>query len=169
MGKGSLRLTEEQLREFLDRGLRASRAAAAASAPAERPKPVPQPADQRAPRKRSGATPESAVLRLTYKALKAHPKVEWCVRLNTGVFSPGGERTVRCGWVGASDIIGQMTTGEFLSIECKAPGKKPTVEQSASLERIARAGGCAGWVDDPALIYGLIDRWVEHRTSALRA
>lgn len=49
-----------------------------------------------------------------------------------GVCNPGG-----------SDLIG-IYKGRFLAIECKMPGKKPTLEQSNFIAAVIKAGGIAG-------------------------
>lgn len=93
---------------------------------------------------------ERAVLAAVIKALALHPRVAWAHRLNVGAFRDG-DRFIRVGFVGCSDIIGQMTDGRFLAVEVKRPGGKPTEAQVEFLGRVARAGGVAfvAWgVDD---------------------
>lgn len=50
-----------------------------------------------------------------------------------GVGNPGG-----------SDLIGWTSTGKFLAIEVKRPGKNPTKEQRNFLDAVTKAGGVAG-------------------------
>jgi hypothetical protein len=50
---------------------------------------------------------------------------------------------VRYGWVGCSDIIGFMTDGRFLAIECKTARGTSTPEQVAFLQTVRAAGGVA--------------------------
>ena len=93
---------------------------------------------------------EAAVLKAVIKALALHPRVAWAHRMNVGAFRDG-DRYVRVGFVGCSDIIGQTTDGRFLAVEVKRPGGKTTDAQMEFLGRVQRAGGIAfvAWsVDD---------------------
>jgi len=49
-----------------------------------------------------------------------------------GVCNPGG-----------SDLVG-IYQGRFLAIECKVPGKNPTLEQTNFINAVIKAGGIAG-------------------------
>lgn len=96
---------------------------------------------------------ERDVLAGVLKALALHRRVAWAHRMNVGAFTNGAGQFVRVGFVGCPDIIGQLVTGEFLAVECKRPGGKPTADQAAFLGRVQRAGGVAfvAWaVDDVA-------------------
>ncbi|KKN01235.1 hypothetical protein LCGC14_1129990 [marine sediment metagenome] len=67
-------------------------------------------------------------------------------RNNTGAMGgtyKGTKRYVRFGVPGASDILGVLPNGRFLAIECKMPGKKPTLKQRAFIDEINRHGGVA--------------------------
>lgn len=59
-----------------------------------------------------------------------------------GVCNPGG-----------SDLIGWRTLpsgiAQFLAIECKIPGKKPTPEQHNFIDAVNKAGGLAAFVTSP--------------------
>ena len=129
-----------------------------------------------APRRAGKQLPDNAipyerdVLRAVLKALELHPRVAWAHRLNTGMCmlpGRGGKlQPVRFGFEGAPDIIGQMgedsalysssprlewRKGAFLAVECKRPGKEPTMGQAAFLLTVREAGGvafCATSVDD---------------------
>jgi hypothetical protein len=64
--------------------------------------------------------------------------------------------------VGFPDLFGWAIQGDvarFLAIECKAPGRKPTMEQSRFLDGVRAAGGLSGVaysVDDAlAILSGL--------------
>ena len=96
---------------------------------------------------------ESDVQAAVLQALRHCDKVAWYERINTGgMVNPNGQY-VRFGFKGCADILGQMTDGRFLAIECKRPGQVPTEEQQAFLGRVQRAGGVAfvAWsVDDVA-------------------
>jgi hypothetical protein len=63
-----------------------------------------------------------------------------------GAAKLGGARFVRFGFVGCSDLIGQLRDGRFLAIECKNEEGTLTEEQTAFLERVNRHGGVAGMV-----------------------
>lgn len=90
--------------------------------------------------KRINDRPEAAALCEVLKALKAHPAVAWCERQNSGAANVGG-RFIRFGWLGCSDVLGQLRDGRFLAVECKSPTGKLRPEQSLFLERINGAGG----------------------------
>lgn len=75
--------------------------------------------------------------------LKAHPKVVWAERMNSGRFAVKGARWVVFGFKGLSDIIGQLKNGAFLAVEVKQPGKKPTEDQQVFLDMVAKNGGCS--------------------------
>jgi hypothetical protein len=90
---------------------------------------------------------EAQVQRAVLQVLSHHPRVAWAARINTGVFRParkdGSTGFVRAGFKGCSDVIGQLTTGQFLAIEVKRPSGKTTPEQQAFLQQVAAHGGIA--------------------------
>jgi len=90
--------------------------------------------------KRTNDRPEAAALCEVLKALKAHPAVSWCERMNTGAARIGA-RFVRFGFTGCPDVLGQLRDGRLLGVECKAPKGKLRPEQAVLLERINGAGG----------------------------
>lgn len=97
---------------------------------------------------------ERTVLRAVLSALAIHPSVAWAVRMNVGAFNNGAGNYVRVGFVGCSDVIGQLRDGRFLAVEVKRPGGKVTDDQSAFLDRVATHGGVgfvAYGVDDVML------------------
>lgn len=85
---------------------------------------------------------ESAALVEVLKALKAHPAVAWCERMNSGAARMGA-RFVRFGFKGCPDVLGQLCDGRLLGVEVKGPTGKLRPEQSVFLERIRGAGGVA--------------------------
>lgn len=85
---------------------------------------------------------ESAALIEVLKALKTHPAVSWCERMNSGAVRMGS-RFVRFGFVGCPDVLGQLRDGRLLGVEVKAPRGKLRPEQSIFLDRILSAGGVA--------------------------
>lgn len=44
---------------------------------------------------------------------------------------------------GISDIIGMTSTGRYIAVECKQPGKRPTEKQRAFLDEVKAHGGIA--------------------------
>lgn len=59
------------------------------------------------PTKRTNDRPEVAALCEVLKALKAHPAVSWCERMNSGVARVGG-RFIRFGFTGCPDVLGML-------------------------------------------------------------
>lgn len=124
------------------------------------PAPAATPTRERKPQ--SG--PESGVLSAVLKALSLHPAVAWVRRMNTGAFKIGEGRSARffrAGFVGCSDIIGQMKDGRFLAIECKSASGKLSEAQINFIDTVRASGGVAGMarsIDDALLIikYGLM-------------
>jgi len=92
--------------------------------------------------KRTNNRHESAALVEVLKALKAHPAVVWCERMNSGA-AKVGNRFIRFGFKGCPDVLGQLRDGRLLGVEVKGPTGKLRPEQSVFLERIRGAGGVA--------------------------
>jgi hypothetical protein len=90
--------------------------------------------------KRTNDRPEAAALCEVLKALKAHPAVSWCERMNSGAARIGA-RFVRFGFKGCPDVLGQLRDGRLLGVEVKGPTGKLRPEQAVFLERIRCAGG----------------------------
>lgn len=99
--------------------------------------PMPAPAE---PRKNN--RPEAAALAEVLKALRTHPAVAWCERQNTGAYKDG-QRFIRYGWPGCSDILGMLKDGRFLAVEVKAEKGRLSDEQALFIERVTAAGGVA--------------------------
>jgi hypothetical protein len=91
---------------------------------------------------RTNNRPEAAALLEVMKALRGHPMVAWVERQNNGAFKDG-DRFVRFGWPGCSDLIGQLKDGRFLAVEVKAPGGRLSDAQTIFLNRVTTAGGVA--------------------------
>ena len=85
---------------------------------------------------------EAAALVEVLKALRTHPAVAWCERMNSGVARIGG-RFVRFGWPGCPDVLGQLKDGRVLGCEVKGLAGKLRPEQAVFLDRIRAAGGVA--------------------------
>lgn len=94
------------------------------------------------PTRRKNAAPEAAALAEVLKVLRNHPAVAWCERQNSGA-AKVGNRFIRFGWCGCSDLLGQLKDGRFLACEVKAKNGRLRPEQSLFLERVRRAGGVA--------------------------
>jgi len=90
-------------------------------------------------------TPEGAVVNAVLEYLHARRIFAW--RNNTGavkVRSPsGGERFLRFGKVGSSDVIGCLPDGRFLGVECKAAGGRLSAPQADFIASIRDRGGVA--------------------------
>ena len=94
------------------------------------------------PTKRTNDRPEAAALCEVLMALRASPAVAWCERQNTGA-AKVGNRFIRFGWPGCSDVIGQLRDGRFLAVEVKSHTGRLRPEQAIFLDRINGAGGAA--------------------------
>ena len=92
--------------------------------------------------KRTNDRPEAAALHEVLQALRAHPAVCWCERMNTGA-ARIGDRFVKFGFTGCPDVLGQLRDGRLLGVEVKAPMGKLRPEQAVFLERIRSGGGVA--------------------------
>ena len=88
-------------------------------------------------------------------------KVAFAYRQNTGQTKyeddHGKTRWVRYGWVGCSDILGMLTNGRFLAIECKSRTGRLSPEQSAFLDAVNAGGGL-----------GIVARSVDDVIQAIR-
>lgn len=91
---------------------------------------------------RKADKPEAAALLEVLQALRAHPAVAWCHRVNTGA-AKVGNRFIRFGWPGCPDVLGQLKDGRLLGVEVKAPRGRLRPEQALFLARIRSAGGVA--------------------------
>lgn len=85
---------------------------------------------------------EAAALAEVLQALRAHPAVAWCERMNSGAVRIGG-RFLRFGWPGCPDVLGQLKDGRLLGVEVKGPAGKLRPEQTVFLNRVRAAGGVA--------------------------
>lgn len=95
-------------------------------------------------------------MRAVFDLLRAHRRVAWFMRLNSGAVQDGDRYTVFYRLYmrgepgrtkGASDYLGQLTDGRLFLIECKRPGvRKGTLEQEALLQACRDNNGVAGIV-----------------------
>jgi hypothetical protein len=95
---------------------------------------------------RKNAKPEAAALVEVLKALRTHPAVAWCDRMNSGahvVQTATGRRFIRYGFKGCPDVLGMLRDGRLLACEVKAPKGQLRPEQAAFLELVRAAGGMA--------------------------
>jgi len=95
-----------------------------------------------APGKRTNSKPEAAALHEVLLALRNHPLVAWVERQNSGA-AKVGNRFIRFGWPGCSDVIGQLRDGRFLACEVKAPKGRVRPEQQVFLDRVRAGAGVA--------------------------
>ncbi len=88
------------------------------------------------------------MLRAVLKYLRLRKDVAWVERLNSGAgqlqFADGGaSRWMRFAWRGAPDLIGQLTDGRILCVECKRPSGRLRPDQEAFLNTVRCQGGVA--------------------------
>ncbi len=117
---------------------------------------APPPPKPRAPRKPSADDTEADVMRAVFDLLRAHRRVAWFMRLNSGAVQDGDRYTVFYRLYlrgepgrtkGASDYLGQLTDGRLFLLECKRPGKRRgTAEQEELIAACVADGGVAGIV-----------------------
>jgi hypothetical protein len=105
---------------------------------------------------RANDRPESAALVEVLKALRAHPSVDWCERMNSGV-AKVGNRYIRFGWTGCSDLLGMLRDGRILAVEVKSPSGKLRPAQAVFLERVNAAGGIAFMARDLRDVHRLLE------------
>ena len=96
--------------------------------------------EQQTPRKNDRR--EAAALVEVLTAVRTHPAVAWCERMNSGAARIGG-RFVRFGFTGCPDVLGQLRDGRLLGVEVKAQAGRLRPEQAVFFERICGAGGVA--------------------------
>ena len=100
-------------------------------------------------------TPEGRVKDKVRKVLSAYPSMwkHWPVSMGMG------RKTV--------DFLG-CYRGRFFAIETKAPGKKPTLLQTAELQRVGEAMGktfVISSTDDPELVR--LTAWLDNLTETI--
>ena len=100
---------------------------------------------------------EAAALVEVLKALRTHPAVAWCERMNSGVARIGG-RFVRFGWPGCPDVLGQLKDGSLMGCEVNGLAGKLRPEQAVFLDRIRAAGGVAFMARDCLDVLRELDR-----------
>nr|MBK6294574.1 VRR-NUC domain-containing protein [Rhodoferax sp.] len=108
--------------------------------------------------KRTNDRPEAAALTEVLMALRAHPAVVWCERMNSGAVKVGS-RFIRFGWHGCPDVLGQLRDGRLLGVEVKAPKGKLRPEQAVFLERIKGAGGVGFMARDLRDVHRELDQF----------
>lgn len=123
----------------------------------------PAPDARKRPVARAPGASEAQVLNAVLALLRHHPAVSWVRRMNTGA-AEFGEQFVRFGFVGCSDIIGQLKArhgGRFLAVEVKREhGGVVSEAQQVFLDRVAADGGVAGAVrsaDEAAALLARFD------------
>lgn len=104
---------------------------------------------------------ESDILPGIVKYMRMNRAVAWVARINSGgAENAQGQYVAFHDIRGCSDIIGQMRTGQFLAIEVKRPGQRPTPKQQAFLELVAAFGGCSGWCTSAEGAARIVSDWV---------
>lgn len=90
---------------------------------------------------------EKDVQKAVLATLKLHPQVAWVERMNTGcvshVRSNGSKGFTRFGFVGLSDIIGQLKNGKFLAVEVKRLSGTATRAQLDFIQIVNNHNGVA--------------------------
>jgi hypothetical protein len=94
---------------------------------------------------------EHAIQDAILRYLAVDRRVAWAKRINSGAHTAESvnakgkpvRRFVRYGFPGCSDILGQLTDGRLLAIECKSRRGKLTDEQAAFLITVQANGGVA--------------------------
>lgn len=124
---------------------------------------------QKATQRKSGAfklraqSPDEAlVLNAVLRYLKIERRVAWAQRMNSGsMWMPGApgqrERFVRFGFKGCPDVMGQMTDGRFLAVECKRPGGRKRPEQIAFIDLAQQHGAVACFAESVDDVKATID------------
>jgi len=106
-----------------------------------------EPARARAPRDPTVLT-EAQIQKTILQYLKAHPKVAFAIRVNSGAFieSYGGhERYIQANSMkGCSDILLMLKGGRFGAIEVKSLKGRVTPDQDNFILSVLEGGGYAG-------------------------
>lgn len=108
--------------------------------------------------KRCGKGPEAQVLDACLCLLIHRGYYTW--RQNVGALNitdAGGERFVRFGLPGQTDVTGITKDGRRLDIEIKRPGLVPTKRQYEFITAMLAYGGVAFWVDDVKRLSEILD------------
>jgi len=112
---------------------------------------------------------ESQVLSGALRFLTLHPYCAMVWRNNVGRSNMGTAehpRWVSFGIAGSSDLLGITRSGQFIAVETKALGKKPTPAQADFLDQIAAAGGFAWWGWDLEGLVRAFDSYIERQRHA---
>ena len=71
-----------------------------------------------------GSLSQDSALVKVLTAVRAHPLVAWCERMNSGA-AKVGDRFIRFGWPGCPDVLGQLKDGRLLGVEVKSHTELP--------------------------------------------
>jgi hypothetical protein len=96
---------------------------------------------------------ESKIQADIMEELGKHPQVAWVMVVTSGKFRVRGSFIAIGQYVskgekqktGMSDIIGQLISGQFFSIEVKKPDETPTNEQFNFMQLVITNKGISGW------------------------
>jgi hypothetical protein len=87
--------------------------------------------------------PEAVVLRQVLDLLHLRGVFAWRNH-TTGIWDPARKVfRANVGLRGVSDVIGVLSGGRFLAVECKGPRGRLTDEQTVFLDNVVKAGGVA--------------------------
>jgi hypothetical protein len=90
--------------------------------------------------------PESSILTSIMAWLFWQKGIVWYQRMNSGAYQVGegrARRYVRFGFKGCPDILGQLSDGRLLAIECKTRTGRLSDDQRAFLGRVESGNGIA--------------------------
>ena len=146
---------------------RAAEAFYGLASPTGQPHTVFPPEAERVKREKPNARPdaplEKDVQSSVLAAIRAHPKVAWCGRINSGTAVAqnvnGSARYTRFHTInGMSDLLGQMKDGRMLALEIKRDHHgRPTEDQAAFLAKVKENNGVAGWCYSIDGAYEILD------------
>lgn len=112
---------------------------------------------------------EKDVLSAIMDYLARCSRVAWAKRITTGRFKVSdraGTRWMQAGFVGCSDILGQLTDGRLLAIEVKkSKGGQLTSDQMAFLETVHAANGVAVIASDVVDVINRLSIYTPHRKT----
>lgn len=104
--------------------------------------PLPTPIEKPKRRKTENKPLESDIQKTILAGLRAHPKVAWVGRYNSGGMYDARDQYVQFNSVaGQSDLMAMLKGGTLMAVEVKRPGGKATEAQQAFLDRINAGGG----------------------------
>jgi len=107
---------------------------------------------------------EKEIQKIVLRAVRAHPKVAWCGRINSGTAvaqnRDGTARFTRFNTIaGIADLIGQLKDGRFMAWEIKRNANSPITEQQMQfLNTVTVYRGVCGVVWSVEMALEILDR-----------